>query len=788
MYSKLIFTTLLSVLTKAVIAQSISGSVQAPNTSISLVNLYSCKDSSLVAGTYSDSTGAFSFAKVDTGCYYLTAISEAGKSPAYPIAYTGTSITNIVLNITASELSTVTVAAKKPFIKVANGKTIISVEDMPSLMGASVLDMLAKLPGVRVSTEGLISMNGKSGVLVLINNRETYLTGTDLAAYLRTIQPEEVKTVEIITQPDASYAASGNMGIINITTKKNRRRGWYAAFNATVGQNVYHYHRSSANISYNHQKWSFNLLATEHLGNGFAALQQHQIANGTESQIQSHPVESFSTQTLQLLVAHNTSSKFSWQASCRGSYHPNEMRNFITNNSTNSSTQFVNYQTIPEGFIRKDIFSNMQATYKPDSTQNLSFSADHLSFSNNTNQDISSYNYDTLANPIANPLLLKSKQPTQTIVYSAKVDYTNNFKNWELSLGARSSFVKNDHESNFKTNYNGNWITDTTRTNHFLYTENINAAYININKSWNNKWQTTLGLRAENTNAYGKQYNNNSTFTKNYINLFPTLFLGYQINANHRIELNSGRRIDRPEYKLLNPFIYYSFRYSYYTGNPNLNPQFTYNTELRYSYKNQIFISLSYDATSQMIGDVFLTDSKGQFYQSSQNINSSNTTAINLTYYKNLNNKITITTTAYGSYNAYKALINNENITTSGNALYLNGAVQWKINEQWGADCNINYSPISNAGLFVNRLSDVFFSGGIEYKPSSALQLRLFFNDPLYTYRFRVYNNYPGYSSTAVYRHATQDIAISLAYSFGKNKALTSRLEKPDETKRMKTD
>ncbi len=165
---------------------------------------------------------------------------------------------------------------------------------------------------------------------------------------------------------------------------------------------------------------------------------------------------------------------------------------------------------------------------------------------------------------------------------------------------------------------------DNNKSNHFLYNENINAAYLNWNKQWK-KWGMQAGLRAEQTHAHGHQLGNevagDSSFTKNYINLFPTFYLSYQANSKNSFGINYGRRIQRPDYGDLNPFLYFLDEYTYEAGNVLLQPEFTDMVELTHSFNNFLHSSVSYAHTSNAMAEVLKQyTAKRITYQTKENI------------------------------------------------------------------------------------------------------------------------------------------------------------------------
>jgi outer membrane receptor protein involved in Fe transport len=239
-----------------------------------------------------------------------------------------------------------------------------------------------------------------------------------------------------------------------------------------------------------------------------------------------------------------------------------------------------------------------------DLTANLDFL--HYDFSGNQLIDGLSYTPNGIFESENNS---KNTLPLTIDIYSARIDYSQPLgKNIKLETGLKTSLVKTNNTSDFFTLLNNQWITDSVNSNAFNYSENINAGYVNLNKTFG-KWTTQAGLRLENTHYNGTQtalsQQSDSSFNRSYFSLFPSAFISYEANDNNRYGLSVSRRIDRPEYRDLNPFISYLDQYTYSTGNPYLQPQFSYNVELSHTYKNRFTTTLNYSVIHKMINETF---------------------------------------------------------------------------------------------------------------------------------------------------------------------------------------
>ncbi|HWW42068.1 outer membrane beta-barrel family protein, partial [Pedobacter sp.] len=229
--------------------------------------------------------------------------------------------------------------------------------------------------------------------------------------------------------------------------------------------------------------------------------------------------------------------------------------------------------------------------------------------------------------------IFTNSTPTNVKIYSGKVDYTYPInKETKLDLGLKSSFVKTDNSFIFQNFINNSFVNDPARSNQFLYDENINAAYANMKR----KFKTTtvqLGLRAEQTNSKGNSVTDQKVVNRHYFDLFPSLFVNQELSKDHEVGFSYSRRIDRPDYSNLNPFVSYLDLYSYRFGNPFLKPQYTNSFEISYSFKKTLNVSFGYSHTSDVMSDVLLTDTaKKTIFISTQNLATQDSYNMNASY------------------------------------------------------------------------------------------------------------------------------------------------------------
>jgi len=598
------------------------------------ISLLKAKDSALVKLTTTDSSGKFELPDLAAGSYLL-GVNSIGFKPYYSKAVAVgeqqavVDLGTIRLQAEApATLNTVSVAAKKPLIERKADRTVVNVDAMISNTGSNALEVLEKSPGVQVDNNDAISLKGKAGVAIYIDDKPTYLSGADLANYLKSLPASMLDKIEIMTTPPAKYDAAGNAGIINIKTKKNKTKGFNGNFNTSYRQGKYGDSRNTLNFNYRNNSVNFFANIGVQGGSNYDDLViQRWYVNPDGS-----PQSSFS----QLTNMKRWYNSFNTKLGTDITLSKRSTLGFVYSNLTRPSTEkrynrgvFFDAQDVADSIILADNhekahFSsnsfNVNYRYQFDSTgKELTADADYIRYKTDNDQLFRNSSY-TAADILKTSDDLTGSLPSNLDIYSFKTDYTQPLrKKAKLEAGLKASYITTDNVAAYFTTVAGVTSPDYEKTNHFIYKENINAAYINFSTELK-QLSIQLGLRAENTISRGHQLGNavkpDSAFKKNYTNLFPTVFLSYKLDSNSHNVLNFSysRRIDRPYYADLNPFVSPLDKFTYYAGNPFLNPQFTQHFELSHVYKSILNTTLSYDhikdemdETIELSGNTFIS-------------------------------------------------------------------------------------------------------------------------------------------------------------------------------------
>ncbi len=591
----------------------------AANATIALVR---AKDSALVKISVPNENGVYEFENIKPGSYLISVTYSGYKkqcSNSFVITETNKMVTvpGIILQPAAGTLSAVTIESKKPFIERKIDRLIVNVENSIVSTGSTALEVLEKSPGVMVNQESGLNLKGKSGVTVMFDGKPSPLSGADLITYLKSIPAANIERIEIITNPSAKYDASGNAGIIDIRFKKDKREGYNGTAGISVGQGVYT--KPSANITLNYRKKKWNVFTTDAFTapKGFTDfyINRKFFAGGNG------PVESIFDQTTftrQPQHSFNLRTGADFYATKRTVIGALFSSTFYRGIRDGLSDALV---TNPDGTLQfKNLTSNLLKDRRYNLQCNLNFKhtfdsagtelnadADFGRFNARPKQDIFINTFDAGSNPLSSSVQKSDQQSTITIK-SFKADFTHPLKGKaKFEAGIKTSFVTTDNDVKFFNVVNGSSVPDVSRSNHFIYTENVNAAYVNYSKEFKST-SVQGGIRMEHTNSKGDQVTTSQNLNRNYVQLFPSIFLMQKLNEQNELSLSYSRRIDRPTYRQLNPFKLLVDNYTYVLGDPYLKAVLSNSYQFGYTYKSKYNVTWSYLQSKDAITDVFVQD------------------------------------------------------------------------------------------------------------------------------------------------------------------------------------
>jgi iron complex outermembrane recepter protein len=738
--------------TQAQVASKITGTVK-DNAGVlqgATVYLYG-KDSVLKKTSFSDAAGEYVFEQVRNGNYFLK-ITFTGKKifsgEIFSFKGEDLKMPAITLEDKAGELGEVEVTARKNFIERRVDRTVVNPDVLISNAGTTALEVLEKSPGVQVTVEGIISLRGKNGVQIFIDDKPTYLSAADLAGYLRSVPAANIESIEIMTNPPAKYDAAGNAGIINIRMKKIKTKGVNGNVSLSYGQGVYARTNNSFSINYRNNKVNLFSTVSYNNNNTFQDLTIRRTYADNNGNLQSYFTQnSFfkrnpSGFNAKLGADYYVSNKTTLGVILSG--FENSLRQDLTNkavveNPIKEVTSRVN-SIAPTRRSMKSKSANANMLHKFNNKgKEFSVNVDYITYNGNQNNELLNLVYNP-AGSLLNRSNLISKLPSEINIASAKVDYTTPLKNGQkFETGVKASFVATDNIADFFDENNGLITPNYSFSNRFKYNENIQAAYVNYNIQ-KKKFSWQLGLRLESTQIEGKQFGNpqqkDSSFTRNYTNLFPTVFMQYVLDSvgKHVLGLSVGRRINRPNYQDMNPFTYPFDLFTLYSGNPFLQPTFTYNSEVSYTYNNKITTALSFDYTNNVISET-IEQKNGIFYSRPGNIGKQINLSISVNGSLQILKWWSFQFYAEGTYNDANTTLYGQRLLNRGFYFIVNPVNLFQINKKWSAELAGSYqSRVFSAQFVLIPVGQVRMAVAKKImKDKGTLKLGL--NDMFYTFQ-----------------------------------------------------
>lgn len=772
----------------------ISGIIQdatgKPLPSIS-VSLLKASDSSLVKVAVTGKEGQYEFENIADGRYIVSSAS-VGYDKSHSTAFTlsesknGVQLDVLQMNVSAKGLSEVVVSAKRPFIETKIDKTVINVDASPTNAGATALEVLEKSPGIMVSNDGIISLRGKSGVIVMMDGKPTFLSPTDLANLLKNMPASAIDQIEIMTNPSAKYDASGNSGVINIKTKKGRAAGFNgsimigatASFFETKNGTLYVIPKSQNSFTFNYRKNKINFFGNYNpnvfRGRNMMDITRTKLDENKNitgyNDVETNFKFGNNNHTLKLGLDVFADKKNTFGFVISGfvfSGHPTPTT-VTTSSDENHQPLSIMISQTNNKIKFKNLTTNFNYRHQFDSAgRELTADFDFIAYDNVSRMTLTTDFSNGAGQPVGNQLVLNGHLPSQINIYSLKSDYVQPFKKGgRLEAGVKSSFVKNDNVVNYTRWADDKWIEDG-RSNHFIYDENINAVYLNANTKIK-KWSFQGGLRLENTVAKGYQVTNDSTFKRNFTNLFPSAFISYELNKDNQLTLSYSRRINRPNYQDLNPFIYFLDSLSYRKGNPFLLPQFTHNIELSHSFKGKLITTLNYNSTNDVISQILKADGD-LVYLTSDNVARFRNIGISITAPVPITKWWTSNTFVNIFNNQYNGVFENQPIDLSYTSFMVNMTNTFTLKQGFTLEMTGFYRARGVNQLNIDEPMYMVSFGGQKTVLKGKGTVRLNLRDPFWLQRYKGRTQYYLIDTKVNNRWDNRQLTASFTYRFGKN-------------------
>lgn len=572
-------------------------------------------DSSLVKAEIADEAGKFIIRGLKDGVYVLSC-SFLGLPDLWLAGIRiedeeQLDLGQLRFGVRSEKLAEATVTASRSIVEVKADRTVFNVEGTINSAGTDGLSLLRKAPGVTVDNNDNINVLGRSGVLVYVNGKRLPLSGEELSLYLENLPAEQIDRIDIISNPGSKYEAEGNAGIIDIRLKKDTNLGSNGSVNGTWSRG--RLTRYNGGMSANYRDKKINIFGT--LG-GMQRNSYHEMLflsyqNGLVlDEINNNDDQS---QNLNYRVGvdfyadkhHTIGVLLSGQKTTRESHTFNNIK-ISTIANTGSIDSVLVARSLSEVINTQQTY-NLNYRYMADGGSLLNIDLDYGVYGNDAERHLDNRYYDAAETVFYSGRNYAFDTPTQIDILTGTLDYEQSLLGGKLGIGTKFSQVITDNTfSRYDVAMNGESILNDSLSNHFRYDEKVLAGYVNFSRNLGKRLTFTSGLRVEKTDASGdlRAFISRETTTPvnfNYFSYFPNLGFSWKMDDKNQFSINYGRRINRPDYNVLNPFNNLISELSLEKGNPFLRPEIVNNVELGYTINSLYNFKVGYSLTTDQI-------------------------------------------------------------------------------------------------------------------------------------------------------------------------------------------
>ena len=746
-------------------------------------------DSSVASGDLTKENGSFSIESNDNGNFRLriTALGFTTRT-IKDVNITGNKdLGKITLSSDSKTLNEVEISGEKNVMEMKADKKVFNVDKNITTAGGSASDVLSNVPSVSVDVDGSVSLRGKGNVNILIDGKPATLLGGDVATALQSLPAASIENIEIITNPGAKYDAQGVSGIINIITKRDKKFGLNGSVNAGAGTRDKY--NGGINLNAKNKKWNIFLNSNYRDNRNYnrsTSARYDQFNNtmynsfntyddggrtfsgwfssiGAEYTINKNNSITLTQNINRMRWGNNSNSRF-YTLDTNGGLSALRERNTATKGGPLSSSTTLDYKHK----FKKE---------KQEITGNVNYAKSWFKMQ----QEYTTYN-NFYTDPVHTDTVVELSPGTGgNSNLNGQADFTTPFlsKEGKLDAGWKTQmfWFESANDPTRKDNTTHTESFNTLLYNNYNYLQQTHAAYTSFSDQLG-KFSYQAGLRLEYTQYDGEVQRGDTTkpfvhYTNDFLNLFPSAFLSYKLPQDQTMFLNFSRRINRPSFWNLMPFMDLSNPQDTSMGNPNLRPEFIYNTELSYNKQfskgHSLISSLYYQHTNGLIERYRKFYADGTTFSQPQNLATGLTygleligraqilpmwdATLNLNFFKNevrgSNIAPELNNTGYGWF----AKANTNVKLPKGFSLQLNGnyespkvLAQGKLQEAYWVDIALRKNLLNNKATLVINVSDIF-------------------NTRKYTTRY----DYLTYYQTTYRDRETRIGNISFTYRFGKS-------------------
>lgn len=757
------------------------------------VYLLSSSTQAIIKTSVTNESGYYEIKNAPQGSFVIE-VSAVGlskfKSEPFTVVDRGIEMDIITMLPLSTEIEAVEIKGELPLIQSTNGKLILNVENSSISAGNNALEVLKRAPGVSVDKDDNVLLMGQQGVNVTIDGRQTYMTGDQLATFLKSTDGAQIKSIEVSTTRSAKDDAEGAAGVINIVMKKNRIEGFNGSFVASGGMGNRFRGNSSINLNYKKNNTTLfgNYSYTDNTTESDLAIERT-IPNNNENTVFDQTAELFEkdrTHAYKIGIEQKTSDRNILTLQFSGNNNIEDQDNASITNmgpalTVIDSIMNTNSSSV-ERFNRYSFNANNEFKIDTAGTK-LTADLDYSRFSTGTDID---YLYKTMFPDLSNiydPELEQSNSSIKIDIVAAKLDYTQPFAEGNLEAGLKYSNVRSDNDILFEQFLEGAWENNTNRTNNFLYVEQIAAGYLDYSKGFG-KWSIKAGLRGEYTFSDGKSITQSSQVKRDYFNLFPSAAVSFNAHENHALSLSYARKISRPNYRYLNPFEYYIDKRTFMRGNPYLQPQYTDNLTLNYTLYKMFNISVGHDYTTDAMVESMGQDTvEKTTWVIRENLGRTNTTYLNISAPFRVGKFWTMYNNLTGIHMFFEGPIAGSYVS-QGSVFFQGTSMNtFKLSKAFSAEMSVNYtSPFLYNVYRIETKWNMDLGVNFNFKDERS-SLKFAATDIFRTNRNNLSTNFSEFNSKIRQYHDAQSVRLTYTYKFGNLKQAIRKKDSDSDEK-----
>lgn len=753
------------------------------------VVLFNAENSEIFYATTTDAEGNFLLENVKNGSYFLEITYLGFKTDTINVLNISDNDINlgtIQLKQDVEILDEVVIKATSPLIERQPDKLIFNVENSAKSAGMNTLDLLRSVPGVTVSGNNQVMINGKKDVQVMINGRLEMMSGDQLTNLLKSIQSSNIKKIEVISNPSAKYDASAKGGILNIVLKTSLRTGMNGTVYSNFAVNKTWGSQSGFNINVNHKKFTlganYNYSFVNLRGNNY--IQRNFDVDSVTSQYtddgNSKQVEQSHFANISMAYSINDRHRIGVKSQMVAYLSPQENRTLLTILNDITNTGGTLYQNTANDLNIKNLNPSFTANYHGEmdsSTSIMDFTFDYSTFNNNSDNNLITRYLDVNKTEYGIPLHFTQDNTFLVDLYVYNLGFQKNINSkHKLEAGNKFTWTHTSNDIKFFDIEEGISSLDSLRSNAFEYTENINAAYMIWSSQWNKNWSANLGIRMEQTNANQFSITLDERKLRHYIDFFPSAFAQKNWKDKHSLNMSYSRKIKRPAFKDLNPFQYYNSQYYIWMGNANLQPEYADIAELSYTLLNSYSLTLGYEHQKNSSTYLAFQDDETNITRYiASNFKQRHNMYISLMANKDIFEWWNISYSMQYTFFRYNAIAsNNQALIQSSNKVNLNFDNTFTLPKEYKINVFAFYTSrfldatdvMRPNGMVNMSISKSFFD--------KKLNVSLMANDIFHTLNFSFDTKFANINSVITNNFNSQYLGLSLTYNFNKGKSFTN--------------